>query len=515
MSEVAKAVKPLFDKFIDFFDIFDLSFFVAGATFIAAIAWASLTPSLPELVGLRKLSTGESVVTNALPGVTVFMLILASYVSGMTCFALGRFSRSVVERVRNWVMRVSGRNIKNLREYKRTRLHEELVQHGVLERDGDEYRVRPGFDRMPWLQRYFLNGGRGQEAALYVRLWAEVRQRERFAPSFSLVRRYWVSTATLDGLFIALGTWAVLLYLVDQSTHGLVPTVATGLGAVFCMREAGRYDVYQREELIASLLHAYDLPDDELEKAMASPPPPPAERDPARIDARREPSLAKVMELAHEDPEPIEPSVAREDVDPPLSEETFVGHPARRTLIGCPGCGRQVSPRAKACPSCAFPIAEHLAEQQAATEAKARLATREQLGEADCPHCEARGFRMFEEKDDEGELKRVFSWCHHCEHSGRVHLCRDSAGYYAVSLPSLEAYLAGELPDEAEEIVFIGAEAPAEHRYEQAGERFNEDGSSKDAPGDEANEDSEGASEDEGQSSSNSSKGSDEGRGLA
>ena len=275
MSEVAKAVKPLFDKFIDFFDIFDLSFFVSGATFIGAIAWANLTPSLKALVSSLMVE---------IPTVAVVMLALASYVSGMTCFALGRWIRGGVrktrERWRDWRAKRGDDEAKRARAEQirqgKHRLFEELVQHGVLRREGDGYVVHEEFDRIPWLRRYMLDHGRNQETALYVRLWAEVRQRDRFSPSFSLVRRYWVSAATLDGLFVACLTWAALLALVDKPEHTVqesminfalhewLPSIATIVGALFCLREAGRYDSHQREELVATVLHGYDLPDKEL-----------------------------------------------------------------------------------------------------------------------------------------------------------------------------------------------------------------------------------------------------------
>jgi hypothetical protein len=290
MSDVAKAVKPLFDKFIDFFDIFDLSFFVSGATFIAAIAWAGLTPDLARLIGF---DSGGWVVTDKMPGVAVVMLILACYVSGMTCFALGRF-------VRKWGFRLKERVFPSSR-WGRSSLFDELAQHGMLTRlpEGAGFEVSEAGRRVPWLSRYFVDGGNGQESALYVRMWAEIRQRERFSPSFSLLRRYWVSAATLDGLFVAFGTWAVLLALVDPSVHGWLPSVATFVGAAFCLREAQRYGVYQREELVATVLHGYDLPDAELggmmERVPTEPAPPevepaPAEPVPAEPEAKADPS---------------------------------------------------------------------------------------------------------------------------------------------------------------------------------------------------------------------------------
>lgn len=257
MSEVAKAIKPLFDKFIDFFDIFDLSFFVSGATFVAAIAWAQLTPNLEVLLGIPESAPVESAF-EGMPGIGVMVLVLASYISGMTCFAVGRFIRKLVYRRSDNAQRL-------------TVLYKELEQHGMIAKapDGDGWMVTDHGRKLGWLPRYFINGGKGQETALYVRMWAEVRQREIFAPSFSLLRRYWVSSATLDGLFVALSTWAALLALVQQDVHGWIPSIATFLGALFCLREARRYGEFQREELVATLLFAYDMPDFEVSSATA------------------------------------------------------------------------------------------------------------------------------------------------------------------------------------------------------------------------------------------------------
>src|SRR5690606_4699443 len=97
MSEVAKAVKPLFDKFIDFFDIFDLSFFVSCATFVVAIAGAGLTPDLELLLVFNRSAPVEGLVVGC-PVVGIIVLVLASYIAGMICFAAGRF-------VRKWLYR--------------------------------------------------------------------------------------------------------------------------------------------------------------------------------------------------------------------------------------------------------------------------------------------------------------------------------------------------------------------------------------------------------------------------
>lgn len=263
MSEVAKAVKPLFDKFIDFFDIFDLSFFVSGATFVAAIAWARLTPNLELLLGVPEAVEADGEFAG-IPGIGIMVLVLASYISGMACFAMGRFVRALVYRWIDQRERKRGKQPSSL-------LFAELAQHGVISQldNGDGWQLTEHGHKLKWLARYFAQGGQDQEAALYVRMWAEVRQREIFAPSFSLLRRYWVSSATLDGLFVALSTWAGLLAFVQQDLHGWIPSLATLGGALFCLREARRYGEYQREELVATLLLGYDMPDIDVSSATA------------------------------------------------------------------------------------------------------------------------------------------------------------------------------------------------------------------------------------------------------
>ncbi|MFV8754851.1 hypothetical protein ACNOYE_30255 [Nannocystaceae bacterium ST9] len=236
MSDVARAVKPLFDKFIDFFDIFDLSFVVSGATFVAALAWDSRTRALkiPDLVD---------------GPLGIVALILAAYISGMTCFAIGR-------QVRKWVAPIFERRPPI------DELFSQLVNHGVIEQveapNDAPKRFRASEPvQIPWLARYLAPGSR--PSALYVRMWAEVRQQERLAASFSLLRRYWVSAATLDGLFVALATWGMfLLPFGEVAKIGPVPSLLAFGGSVFCMWEAQRYARYQLEELVGTVVHAYD-----------------------------------------------------------------------------------------------------------------------------------------------------------------------------------------------------------------------------------------------------------------
>lgn len=138
-------------------------------------------------------------------------------------------------------------------------------------------------------------------------------------------------------------------------------------------------------------------------------------------------------------------------------------------LLPCPECGHQVSDRAAACPSCGFPVAEHLAEHAAAPLDHG--ASRRSIGEVDCTHCDARGFRSFQFTTLEGEVRDGFEWCAVCEHTGRVALCQSTTGYYAVEAKHLAAFLSGadDLGDAS--VVALGPEKPKGHRYPTSGSR--------------------------------------------
>lgn len=238
MSEVARAVNALFDKL---FEILDLSFVVSGATFMAALAWDPRTSELD----IPRLVEGP---------LGIAILVVAAHTSGMTCFAAGR-------QVRRWLTSLLRRRPPI------DELFGQLIRHGVIEvrpnvaLDQPNAFVFTGKVDIPWLARYVEGPGGSQPYALYARMWAEVRQQERLLPSFSLVRRYWVSAATLDGLFVALLTWAMFLFPLDGAAYdrvGVFPSLLAFVGSWFCLWEARRYAKYQIEEIVGTVVHAYD-----------------------------------------------------------------------------------------------------------------------------------------------------------------------------------------------------------------------------------------------------------------
>lgn len=136
-------------------------------------------------------------------------------------------------------------------------------------------------------------------------------------------------------------------------------------------------------------------------------------------------------------------------------------------LVACPECEHQVSDRARACPGCGFPIAEHV-QHLAEQDARARdRATREACGEVDCRRCDARGFHTVADN--------AFAWCRICEHTGRLTLVRSGRGYFAVARLHVEAFVAGARDEGDEHVVFLGSDPPPPHRYPEAGARVIDD----------------------------------------
>ena len=143
-------------------------------------------------------------------------------------------------------------------------------------------------------------------------------------------------------------------------------------------------------------------------------------------------------------------------------------------LLPCPECGREVSDRAKACPTCGFPIVDELAAKARDNERTADVESRTRVGEVDCPDCNARGFVMTKIEHADGSKGEGFLWCAQCQHSGRVHLFESTRGSWAVAMTREEAFIEGATAAE-DGIAFLGNDVPAGHRYDTAGRRHSED----------------------------------------
>jgi hypothetical protein len=228
IKELAEAFKLIFSKIGDFLDLFDLSFIVSGALgFSALFLWANFL---------------ELPVAGKIHGwLQIILLLFACYVNGLIFFAAGRLMRRAISRI----FAGKGGKGSNFDGF----FLRVLQAHGLA-------------DQQPFKEYIDRSASRGIWR-LYVRLWAEARQVERLAPSFVLLKRYWVMSATYDGLAVALFLWIAFIgrwlagfkhASASMSLDVAIPVmVCLGILAVGCLVESGRYLEYQVEELVASI----------------------------------------------------------------------------------------------------------------------------------------------------------------------------------------------------------------------------------------------------------------------
>lgn len=244
MKEIADSLHNLLRKLGEFFDIFDLSFIVAGAVGLSAVLpWATeieIPVTLPETGWLRGAA-----------------IIVGCYVAGLLCFAFGRYLRATVfPSIRlavGWALsRSKSLDTKNF--VKRLRLDNLERFENVIRNSANAH----GFGDDYFVQRYLREKHGGWW--LYIRLWAELRQREGLSSSLSFLNRSWVLTATFDGVAAALLLWAMSLLLRFLSPTGaqadyrlLCATAVFATISFICSREAQRYAYNQAEEIMATL----------------------------------------------------------------------------------------------------------------------------------------------------------------------------------------------------------------------------------------------------------------------
>jgi hypothetical protein len=203
---ISEAASKFAERIAALLEVFDLSFFVAGAAALGGIvAWIRLEGiALPEV-------SGE----------LVFGAVVGAYVLGLACFAVGRFVRVNLFRV-----------------------HTDAAAHLA------DLAKAHGLDDMAAYERYVRF-----RRELYGRLWVLVRTEAPLKETFEVAKRYWVLGAAYDGLSIALLTWLLPVFHPDS---GLDPpyivgfTIAIGASVAVSWSQARQYKRYQVEELAAT-----------------------------------------------------------------------------------------------------------------------------------------------------------------------------------------------------------------------------------------------------------------------
>jgi hypothetical protein len=251
MKQILQPFQAVLDRLAEFFFLFDLSFLVSGAAAFSAVVLAWHLADVPRL---------------ALEGgLQIFAVLIACYLSGLLCFAVGSWLRNKLPAERGDRFDVLLREILITHGIDRhpvfatyfqradeaTRRRAERTSAGTAD-EGDGAKDEDGVDE----------AGDWSLWRLYTRMWAESRDLIPSSPSWSLLQRYWVMTATYDGLAAALLVWVTLI-LVWMLGFGLVSRLSPWLGVpalllllafvAACFHEAGRLKRYQMEELAATV----------------------------------------------------------------------------------------------------------------------------------------------------------------------------------------------------------------------------------------------------------------------
>lgn len=260
MTEAVQSLQALLGRISSFFDIFDLSFVVSGATSLAALC---LYYKLNAPMGFPEW------LASAYGGI---LFVLGCYVLGMLSFILGRLVRRIVMRARGpFLRRQAGLICHALREHKieakpgdksaQAQCIQELLSSTAFDgphKSGKQPSKKSGADGVEQ-QRLEQTAHR-----LYTLLWTQVRQQQDLSPSHVLLSRYWVMAALCDGMVVASLLWfGVLLsskHHLSAMQLGFMGNLGIALSlvaVVLFVREAERYTAVQVDDLISTL--AWDL----------------------------------------------------------------------------------------------------------------------------------------------------------------------------------------------------------------------------------------------------------------
>jgi hypothetical protein len=227
MEQLADAFKTIFTKISDFFDIFDVSYFVAGITSISAlIYWYE--GSVTRFKDIKP------------EGFQILLAIILCYVVGFLSTTIGRRFNYAISKFEKYVY--FQKILISLKLEDKLWFSEKLL---VNPEENSEYQYT-----------------RGSLRNVYVLMWAELRERKDIPESLSLTKRYWANSATLDGLTLSIMLWILVLsktFLENKMWESLsknydyifIVVILISLNIII-QRESNRFRRYQIEELFST-----------------------------------------------------------------------------------------------------------------------------------------------------------------------------------------------------------------------------------------------------------------------
>lgn len=229
MEELVKELKPVFQKIADFFDLFDLSFMVSGVATSSAIVF--------YLMYSRTIDLTKYI--SSINGFMVFILVVVVYIIGLVSWSFGKI----------------------FHKWKRGKIYGDVYNQFLLNNASGSKLLGAYLGKVAQKDdKYDEESLKKSMEKLYGMLWVKIRDSQKVPDSFSLLKRYWVQTATFEGLIFSAFVWLVLILLLTFYCS-LIPTLIGLFFAVLCiisgfvvMREAGNYREYQLSELVQTFI---------------------------------------------------------------------------------------------------------------------------------------------------------------------------------------------------------------------------------------------------------------------
>lgn len=248
MTEAVQSLQALLGRISGFFDIFDLSFIVSGAS------------SLTALVLVYKLHGPTAFPEWVSSGYGGALIVLGCYVLGILSFVLGRLLRRLV-------MLCSGASFS-------TRLArsvgDAVLQHGLSPKaddDSPQAKCLRILTDQHQLGKKPTDPVRSTALRLYTMMWTQVRQQVELTPSQVLLNRYWVMAALCDGMIVSSLLWTTVLCASSSRLQhmqlGFLMWIGLALSILstgLFLKEAERYSSVQVDDLVSTLAFSQSRP---------------------------------------------------------------------------------------------------------------------------------------------------------------------------------------------------------------------------------------------------------------
>ena len=219
-DDVADGIRSILDRIGEFFHIFDLSFFVAGAVTSGALTFLYFK--------------SQATWAFPLPGwVSVVGTLVAIYTAGLMSFTIGRHINGRLFRGRKFPVRFQ------IALMKHQASGPELAKY-LTDNDEDLW----------WL---------------YLRMWQDIAFERPKSVAYTHLSRYWVMAATFDGLAASFIIWAAVSLLVTSKivtpnplsiSWGIAAAVGFLALSVTALKQGADYYAYQIDDLVAAALSA-------------------------------------------------------------------------------------------------------------------------------------------------------------------------------------------------------------------------------------------------------------------